>query len=58
MVAGETALAVQEEGGRRVGLFEQQIRRAGRVLIVLTLLAITGLLGLQVDAPLKASDGL
>lgn len=41
---GEAAHAVQESGGRRVGVFEQRIRAAGRVLIVITLVAVAVIL--------------
>lgn len=44
---GEAAQAVRDEGGQRVGLFAQKIEQASQVLIVLTLLAICGLLALQ-----------
>ena len=49
---GEAAKSIQESGGKHVGVFEAKIIMAGRVLIVLTLIAVGSLLVYQVpDAP-------
>ncbi|EOD40558.1 hypothetical protein EMIHUDRAFT_222670 [Emiliania huxleyi CCMP1516] len=45
---GEAAKAIQESGGKHVGVFEGKIILAGRVLIVLTLIAVGSLLVYQV----------
>ncbi|EOD12285.1 hypothetical protein EMIHUDRAFT_76716, partial [Emiliania huxleyi CCMP1516] len=45
---GEAAKAIQESGGKHVGVFEGKIILAGRVLIVLTLIAVGSLLFYQV----------
>jgi len=45
---GEAAKAIQESGGKHVGVFEAKIIMAGRVLIVLTLIAVGSLLVYQV----------
>ena len=52
---GEAAKSIQESGGKHVGVFEAKIILAGRVLIILTLLAVGSLLIYQVgfrDVPL------
>ena len=45
---GEAAKSIQESGGKHVGVFEAKIIMAGRVLIVLTLIAVGSLLIYQV----------
>ena len=45
---GEAAKSIQESGGKHVGVFEAKIIMAGRVLIVLTLIAVGSLLVYQV----------
>ena len=45
---GEAAKSIQESGGKHVGVFEAKIIMSGRVLIVLTLLAVGSLLIYQV----------
>merc|ERR1719238_2052091 len=45
---GEAAKAIQESGGKHVGVFEAKIILAGRVLIILTLIAVGSLLFYQV----------
>merc|ERR1719424_2350346 len=45
---GEAAKAIQESGGKHVGVFEAKIIMAGRVLIILTVFAVTALLIYQV----------
>merc|ERR1719393_825687 len=45
---GEAAKAIQESSGKHVGVFEAKIIMAGRVLIILTLLAVGSLLVYQV----------
>ena len=52
---GEAAKSIQESGGKHVGVFEAKIILAGRVLIILTLIAVGSLLIYQVgyrDVPL------
>jgi len=45
---GEAAKSIQESGGKHVGVFEAKIIMAGRVLIILTLIAVGSLLIYQV----------
>jgi H+-transporting ATPase len=45
---GEAAKAIQESGGKHVGVFEAKIIMAGRVLIILTIIAVAALLIYQV----------
>merc|ERR1719247_2655788 len=45
---GEAAKSIQESGGKHVGVFEAKIIMAGRVLIILTLIAVGSLLVYQV----------
>ena len=45
---GEAAKSIQESGGKHVGVFEGKIIMAGRVLIILTLVAVGSLLLYQV----------
>jgi H+-transporting ATPase len=45
---GEAAKAIQESGGKHVGVFEAKIIMAGRVLIILTIIAVSALLIYQV----------
>ena len=45
---GEAAKSIQESGGKHVGVFEAKIVLAGRVLIILTLIAVSSLLIYQV----------
>jgi H+-transporting ATPase len=45
---GEAAKSIQESGGKHVGVFEAKIIMAGRVLIILTVLAVASLLTYQV----------
>lgn len=55
---GEAAKAIQESGGKHVGVFEAKIIMAGRVLIVLTLIAVGSLLIYQVRARLAWDTAL
>jgi len=45
---GEAAKSIQESGGKHVGVFEGKIIMAGRVLIILTLVAVGSLVTYQV----------
>merc|ERR1719424_1232564 len=45
---GEAAKSIQESGGKHVGVFEAKIIMAGRVLIILTLIAVGSLMVYQV----------
>merc|ERR1719247_551430 len=45
---GEAAKSIQESGGKHVGVFEAKIIMAGRVLIILTVVAVGSLLIYQV----------
>ena len=45
---GEAAKSIQESGGKHVGVFEAKIIMAGRVLIILTVIAVGALLIYQV----------
>jgi H+-transporting ATPase len=45
---GEAAKSIQESGGKHVGVFEGKIIMAGRVLIIITLVAVGALLFYQV----------
>merc|ERR1719399_520663 len=45
---GEAAKAIQESGGKHVGVFEAKIIMAGRVLIILTIIAVGALLTYQI----------
>jgi len=45
---GEAAKAIQESGGKHVGVFEAKIIMAGRVLIILTVIAVASLLIYQI----------
>jgi len=45
---GEAAKSIQESGGKHTGVFEAKIIMAGRVLIILTLIAVSSLLIYQV----------
>jgi len=45
---GEAAKSIQESGGKHVGVFEAKIIMAGRVLIILTIIAVGSLLFYQV----------
>jgi H+-transporting ATPase len=45
---GEAAKAIQESGGKHTGVFEGKIIMAGRVLIILTIIAVASLLFYQV----------
>ena len=47
---GEAAKSIQESGGKHVGVFEAKIILAGRVLIILTLIAVGSLIGGAVGA--------
>ena len=44
---GEAAKSIQESGGKHVGVFEGKIILAGRVLIILTIIAVAALLTYQ-----------
>ena len=55
---GEAAKSIQESGGKHVGVFEAKIIMAGRVLIILTLVAVSALLIYQVClSPLMHTGG-
>merc|ERR1719183_1344950 len=45
---GEAAKSIQESGGKHTGVFEAKIIMAGRVLIILTVIAVASLLVYQV----------
>lgn len=45
---GEAAKAIQESGGKHVGVFEAKIIMAGRVLIIITIVCVAALLIYQV----------
>merc|ERR1719247_2389763 len=45
---GEAAKSIQESGGKHTGVFEAKIIMAGRVLIILTVIAVGSLLTYQV----------
>merc|ERR1740138_824636 len=45
---GEAAKSIQESGGKHTGVFEAKIIMAGRVLIILTIIAVASLLIYQV----------
>merc|ERR1719258_494494 len=45
---GEAAKSIQESGGKHTGVFEAKIIMAGRVLIILTIIAVGGLLTYQI----------
>merc|ERR1719171_2757527 len=52
---GEAAKSIQESGGKHTGVFEAKIIMAGRVLIIITVIAVASLLVYQVgfrDVPL------
>merc|ERR1719440_207981 len=45
---GEAAKSIQESGGKHIGVFEAKIIMAGRVLIIITIIAVSALLTYQV----------